>query len=317
MRGGEGGNRTGRAVSVVRIVLGTAVAAGFLRSAAPAAGGEAEDYVASVRKWQAERLKRLDSDTGWLTIAGFYWLKAGDNAFGSDSSNAVVLPVGPARAGTIHVVEGEGGVRIDIGPADGTALTLNSQPVTGRTPFYEEGGEEIVAGLGRVAFWIIPRAGTFAVRIRDPESPLRKSFPGIDTYPIDPAYRVQGRLEARPRQVLVPNIMGYEDSLLTPGPVRFTLGGETVELFPVIEDAADTVLFFIFEDATSGIETYGGGRFLYSGLRPDGTAVLDFNKAYNPPCALNPFATCPLPPAENRLSVAVRAGEKRIAGSGH
>jgi uncharacterized protein (DUF1684 family) len=299
-----------------RLLLGAAFAAGCLLAGTPPGSAEDTDaYTASIQEWHAKRMERLDSDTGWLTIAGFFWLHEGDNAFGSDSSSVVILPVGPAHAGTIHLDTGAAGASITITPAEGTALTLNDEPVTATAPLFDPTGENrIVAGLDRVAFWIIPRHDGYAVRLQDPQCPLRTGFPGIETYPIDPAYRVTATLDPDPHKVLVPNIMGWEDSLLTPGAFRFTLNGEDLALFPVVEDEADTVLFFIFDDKTSGIETYGAGRFLYSDQMPGGTAVIDFNKAYNPPCALNPYATCPLPPAENRLSVAVRAGEKAIAG---
>jgi uncharacterized protein (DUF1684 family) len=300
-----------------RCIHGLWLLAGCLAvGAAPLAADEAGDYTASIEAWHAHRMERLDSDTGWLTIAGFFWLREGDNAFGADSSSVVILPVGPAHAGTIRLQTAGDTTSIMIEPAAGTALTVNDEPVTGPVRFYDPAGDPIMAGLDRVAFWIIPRHDGYAVRLRDPQCPLRTSFPGIETYPIDPAYRVDARLDPAPHKVLVPNIMGYEDSLLTPGGYRFNLLGEDLELFPVIEDEADSVLFFIFNDATSGIETYGGGRFLYADRKADGTAVLDFNKAYNPPCSFNPYATCPLPPAENKLPLAVRAGEKAIPG-GH
>jgi hypothetical protein len=303
-----------------RLVLGAVstalLAAGLFAGAGPLGADEASDYTASIQEWHAKRMERLDSDTGWLTIAGFFWLGEGDNLIGSDSTNAVVLPVGPGLAGTIRLETGDDGPAITLEPAAGVPFTLNDEPMTGPVSFYDVGGERMVAGLDRVAFWIIPRHDGYAVRLRDPQCPLRTNFPGIETYSIDPAYRVTASLDPDPHKVLVPNIMGYEDSLLTPGAFRFTLNGEDLALFPVVEDEADTVLFFIFDDATSGIETYGAGRFLYADQKADGTAVLDFNKAYNPPCAFNPYATCPLPPAENTLAVPVRAGEKAI-GEGH
>jgi uncharacterized protein (DUF1684 family) len=153
------------------------------------------------------------------------------------------------------------------------------------------------------------------VRLRDPECALRRDFAGIDAYPVDPAYRVVARLEPFPAgtRIEVPNMLGHVDSVETPGAFAFPLRGGTRRLVPMLEP--DSTLFFVFADSTTGVETYGGGRFLYADLRPDGTAVLDFNMAYNPPCAFNPYTTCPLPPEGNTLAMAVRAGEKFSAGT--
>jgi hypothetical protein len=129
---------------------------------------------------------------------------------------------------------------------------------------------------------------------------------------------VVGRLEAlaAPQPVPVPNVMGWVDTMVTPGTVVFALGDTVIHLVPLLETPSDSSLFFVFQDGTSGIETYGGGRFLYADLQPDGEVVLDFNKAYNPPCAFNPNTTCPLPPEGNVLTRPIRAGEKAYAG-GH
>ena len=152
---------------------------------------------------------------------------------------------------------------------------------------------------GRVTFWIIRRGDEFAVRARDPESPLRLSFDGVDRFAIDPSYRVFASLERyeTPRPLLVPNVLGYADTTECYGEVRFELNGQDLRLLPIADSPTDSSLFLIFRDATSERETYGGGRFLSARVRADGLVEVDFNKAYNPPCAFNPFTTCPLPPA--------------------
>ncbi len=149
--------------------------------------------------------------------------------------------------------------------------------------------------------------------MRDLENPGRKHFSGIRNYRIDPKWRVEARFEPYdpPRRIPIANIIGTVDSMTCPGALVFTAGGREVRLDPVLEAPDATDLFIIFSDETSGSETYGAGRFLYAGLPKDGTTVLDFNKAYNPPCAFTEFATCPLPPAQNALPIAVRAGEKK------
>jgi hypothetical protein len=199
-------------------------------------------------------------------------------------------------------------------PDAGAAFTIDDRPVTGPTTLYldDETFETPLVSLGSVTFWVIPRNGRLAVRVRDSEAENRKNFHGIDFYDIDPAYRVEGRLEAYPelQSLPMPNIMGWIDTTLCPGPVVFTLLGEEYRLYPTVESVEDSVLFFVLEDETTGGETYGGGRFLYTDLRPDGTAVIDFNRAYNPPCVFTDYATCPLPPEGNRLPIPLRVGEK-------
>lgn len=274
------------------------------------------NYIASIEEWKVKRAEGLTSETGWPTIVGFHWLEPGATSFGADPENAMILPSGPARAGVLYLEEGENGVRVDIEGEPGVVVLLNDVPMEGRSLLYEAGSDRVVVSVDQISFWILSRAGKLAVRIRDPESPLRKNFTGIDCFPIDQRYRVIGQLKPEPKQLLIPNIMGYEDSATSPGPVSFTLPDGTFELYPFQQNSSDsTELFFMLEDKTSGIETYGGGRYFYSVLEPDGTVLLDFNKFYNPPCVFSPFATCGLPPEENRLPIAVRVGEKQYAGS--
>jgi len=283
------------------------------------AASDPVDHAAGIEKFRAERLERLTSDTGWLTVAGFAWLEPGENAFGSDPSLPVALPDGPERVGVLVYDPGSEEATVVLRAAEGAGLTVDDEPVTERVLVPAPGEEAPVVKLGRVSFWIIPRGDGHAVRVRDPESKMRREFAGIEFYPVDAAYRVEGRVvePGATREIEVPNIMGYTTMEPSPGPVRFTLGEETVELTPTVESGESTTLFFVFSDATSGYETYGGGRFLYADLEENGTVVLDFNRAYNPPCAFTPFATCPLPPEGNDLPVAVRAGEKFAPTTDH
>ena len=282
--------------------------------------GLAPGYVDSVNTWRARRLARLTSDTGWLTIAGLHWLEPGRNVLGSDPGSRVVFPAdaSPAKVGVIQLRMSPAGLapEIELNVVPGVVIKRDSVLVARERVELDADGSSAVYSLGRLRFWVIKRGERYAVRVRDPESSLRKEFTGIQNYAVDPAMCVSGRLEpqASRTHVLVPNIAGYLDSMLTPGVVTFAVRDTVLRLTPVLEDPSDsTTLFFIFQDKTSGIETYGAGRFLYADLEPNGRVVLDFNKAYNPPCAFNPNTTCPLPPEGNVLPMAIQAGEKAYA----
>jgi uncharacterized protein (DUF1684 family) len=174
-------------------------------------------------------------------------------------------------------------------------------------------GKPDVLKLGRISFFVLRRGDRFAIRVKDPESAALKAFKGVENFPVDPSSRVTARFEpySTPREVGIPTVLGTTVKMRAPGQVRFKLRGRTLILQPVQEDPADGQLFFIFRDGTSGRETYPAGRFLYADAPKDGKVVLDFNKAINPPCAFTPFATCPLPPEQNRLKVRIAAGEKK------
>jgi hypothetical protein len=275
------------------------------RSAGPTAA-----YVSEVQAWRDRRVTRLRSETGWLTVAGLYWLEPGENTFGTAPENDFVLPAGsaPARAGVLFHENGTTTVRAS--PRAG--LTCGGKPVRELRLRSDTQDTTDVVELGRLRFFVIERGGRAAIRLRDLESPQRTGFRGIDAWPIDAAWRVEARFEPflPPRRIPIANIIGTLDSMLCPGRLRFELAGTACELLPVLESPSDDEYFLIFSDATSGQETYPAGRFLYAPLAVDGRTTLDFNKAYNPPCAFTPYATCPLPPPQNELPVAVRAGEK-------
>ncbi len=308
--------------------LAAAVQNGASSCAAPSPDSTAapKTYADSIQAWRDARVKRLTSDTGWLTVAGLYWLSPGENAFGTDSSNAIVLPAGsaPARAGSFRlervgdrervVVRAEPGT--EIRPAGGAGAAGAAHSVTERALVADDAGSPDTVRVGRLTFIAIKRGERLAIRMRDTESTMRKGFKGIDFYPIDPSHRVEARFEPfdPPRKIPVLNIAGYADSMAAPGRLRFTVDGVSCTLTPVHEEPSDTLLFIIFSDQTTEVETYGGGRCFYANPPRDGRVVLDFNKAYNPPCAFTPFTTCPLPPEGNDLPVAVRAGERKYTG---
>ncbi|MBI4161303.1 MAG: DUF1684 domain-containing protein, partial [Acidobacteria bacterium] len=202
--------------------------------------------------------------------------------------------------------------RVRIRPAPDSGITLEGEPVGEREIRDDSAGEADVLRLGRLHLTVIRRRDRLGVRVRDPESRVRKEFQGMEYFPPDPLYRVRTRLVPYEpaRAVLVPNVLGTPEPMTAPGYVDLDLNGEKVRLVPVLEDPSGRELFFIFGDATNGRETYGAGRFLYADLAEDGTVTVDFNKAYTPPCAFSPYATCPLPPPENRLALRIEAGEK-------
>lgn len=286
-----------------------AMQAGMRESDDPAA------HARAVEEWRKGRLGRLTSDEGWLTVAGLFWLKEGPNPFGSGKDNAVVLPGGvPARVGVFHLAKGT----VTVEPAPGAAITLAGQPLTEKRQLRPDvPGPADVLSVGDLRLFVIPRDGRVGIRMRDLKSPQRKAFAGIDSYPVRPEYKVRARFvpHAQKTSIKVPNVLGGASEMPSPGQLQFQLGGRSLSLDAVLEEPTDKRLFIIFRDQTAGKETYGAGRFVYTEALPEkGEVVVDFNKAYNPPCAFTAFATCPLPPPQNRLKVRIEAGEKRVAG---
>jgi uncharacterized protein (DUF1684 family) len=316
-------------LAAILAILTSTAAPGVSGTRAEASAGDAEataamlsppaGYADSIAAMRARRVERLRSPDGWLAVAGLYFLQPGSNAFGSDPGNPVALPdgVGPAHAGVFVLDEGPQGPRVTVKVAPGAKVLLDGKPVTERVLAADDTGAPDRLSVGRVKLWVIRRGDLTAIRMRDPESPILRDFTGVNFYDVDLAYRVVGTLEpySSPRKMAITDIIGVTDSVECPGPVAFELEGKHVRLYPMVEDPdSPRDLFFVFGDATSGLETYGGGRFLSAELGPGDRVVLDFNRAYNPPCAFNPYTTCPLPPRGNELLVPVRAGEKAYAG---
>jgi uncharacterized protein (DUF1684 family) len=267
-------------------------------------------YTDEIRKYRESRIERLQAPEGWLSLIGLFWLDEGENGFGSGPDQAIVLPVDtvPEKAGVLRLEGDE--VRVVAGKD--VTLTLDDEPVSERTLNDDHEGKPDVLRLGRLSMYVIRRGDRFALRVKDPEAETRRGFHGIDYFSIDPGYRVDARLERfdEPKKVQISSVAGTTSDMLVPGKLVFTLDGQSYGLEPLIGNPEQTELFIIFRDETSGTESYGAGRYLYATLE-DGRAVVDFNKAYNPPCAFTPYATCPLPPRSNRLPVAIRAGERR------
>jgi hypothetical protein len=269
-------------------------------------------YLAEIEAWRAKREAGLKADGGWLTVAGLFWLKEGANRFGSGGDNEIVLPASsPARAGTFVVRGAE--VRVHF--ESGVAATIDGQePAASTTVLHaDSAGKPEVVALGPLLMHIIERGGRLAMRLKDMNAETRRAFTGLHWFPVNEGFRVTARFvpHSEVRPLAIPNILGQVEKMPSPGYVVFELGGKEHRLSGVFESPGATELFIIFKDETSGRETYPAGRFLYSSLPKDGQVVLDFNRAYNPPCAFTEFATCPLPPKENWLAARVGAGELR------
>jgi uncharacterized protein (DUF1684 family) len=279
--------------------------------------GADETYRAQVRAWREDREARLKADGGWLTLVGLSWLKEGPNRFGTDPAGDIVLPEGsaPAQAGVFELKEGQ----VTVALLPGASGRIAGKPVSDAAAMRADRlGSPDVLEMGTLSLNVIERGGRFGIRLKDRNSPIRKSFTGLKWFEIAETYRVEARWVShpQPKPVKVPNILGQTEAMPSPGYADFTLNGKPVRLDGVLEDPHAEQLFFILRDQTSGKETYGAGRFLYADLPKGGKVVLDFNKAYNPPCAFTPYATCPLPPPQNWMPVRVEAGELSY-GKGH
>lgn len=275
-----------------------------------AQAGTLDSYRQEVEQWRKAREARLAAEGGWLSVVGLDWLAEGENRFGTDPKNPVVFPAGkgPAVAGVFLLADG----KVTLKPGPGSGLTLNGEAVSERVLRVDTEGKPDVLRLGSLAFHIIKRGDKFAVRLKDSESPQRLAFKGVPAFPVKTSFRVVGTFIPfdPPKEIPIATVIGTTEMMKSPGKVVFRLGGRKLTLEPVLEPGADHELFFIFRDRTSGKQTYPAGRFLYAALPKDGKVILDFNKAVNPPCAFTEFATCPLPPRQNELSVPIRAGEK-------
>jgi uncharacterized protein (DUF1684 family) len=278
---------------------------------------EDPEYVSAIETWKTERDQGLRRADGWLTVVGLHWLKEGENVFGSDPGCAVPLPPGkaPDHAGTIEVKED--GVYLTVTSPD-DAVTVEGEPVQSIELVKDVEGEPTIVELGSLRFYIIERGEKLGVRVKDLESEHLRDFTGVESYPIDSSWQVEAWFEPYDplKPLKVPNTIGQVNESDCPGAVVFDRNGKEYRLD--VLDAGDSY-WIIFADETNGGDTYGGGRFLYTDGLPDddGALVVDFNKAYNPPCVFTPHATCPLPPSGNRLALAVEAGEKMYGEEPH
>jgi uncharacterized protein len=291
----------------IAIVVLAAISAPLAAFGQGAVGHVDAIYQREVEKFRAEEIKDLKSN--WLVLAGLFWLKPGANTFGTASSNAIVLPAGtaPAKAGVFEL----NGDEVTLKMEPGAAATIDNQPVLTAKLQSDSAGKPTVVALGRLRMYVIQRGERVGIRLKDLQNPALRNFTSLSFYPINTAYRVTGTWVPSDgkRSVDVPNVLGDISHEIVPGEVRFTLNGQKLTLTALAGDTSKG-LFFVFSDPTSKTDTYPAGRFLEADAVKNGEVVLDFNKAYNPPCAVTAYATCPIAPKENRLAVAIPAGEK-------
>lgn len=261
------------------------------------------------RHWQEQRVDELSAPDSWLGLIGLHWLEPGSNAVGSAPGSTVALPDGPAHLGDL-VWDGPA---LLWRPAAGSPATVDGEGGVARLRS-DAAGEPSRVRAGDFEFFVIERDGRPAVRLRDRAWRGKRNFAGVDCYPFDPAWCVEALWEELPEPwtLEVQSVTGELKSIDILFQAVFRIEGAEHSLLPL--EVGETGAFFVFRDATSGRETYGGGRFLRARPPREGRLLLDFNRAFNPPCAFTPFATCLLAPPENRLPFPVRAGEKKYAG---
>jgi uncharacterized protein len=276
---------------MLRVLMAIAALAAIVAGSS----GVPANYFDSIREWQKQRDAGLRSKDSWLTLAGLFWLKPGDNTIGSADSNNFVLPNGSA-------------------PAHIGRLTLNGKQViftgvegTSRTLSYDEDKPDVVH-VGSISFFVIKRGDRLGIRAKDSASRVLKNFQGLQYFPINPEFHFRARFVSEVKKIPILNIVGQTDMEESPGMVEFTFKGQPYHLRPIYEGET---LFFLFKDPTNKTQTYPAGRMLNTPRAVSGIVDLDFNKSYNPPCTFTPYATCPLPPKENTLSIPIEAGELR------
>jgi len=309
-------------VFVLVVPLATIVFAAACRqktiSTEPATAFDQSAHKNEIQKWQSDRLASLTKEDGWLTVVGLFWLNEGENKFGSDPGNPVVLPryKAPRLAGSLWLENG----RVRLATHPGVEITAGDRPVAALDlkDDNDDSGPTILK-LGSLLINVVKRADRIGVRVKDTESRTRREFKGLEYYPIDAKWRMEARFEPYQPAKTIPitNVLGMTDDETSPGALAFDVGGRIYRIDPILEKG-ETDLFVMIADGTTGKETYGAGRYLYVSP-PDaaGKVVIDFNKAFSPPCAFTNFATCPLPPRQNRLPFRIEAGEKKYAGTVH
>ena len=271
----------------------------------------APNYWNSIRSWQTQRNEKLRSEDSWLTLAGLFWLRPGDNSIGTAKTVDFALPAGSAPS-VVGVLQFAGDKVLFTNRA-GSAVSVNGKPVSAPVTLSHDEDKPDIVHAGTISFFVIDRSGKLAVRAKDSNSPVRRNFDGMKYFPINPALRFEAKLIPDQKKIPILTITGQTEMQDSPGVVEFTYCGVKYHLRPIYEDKT---LFFLFKDPTNRTQTYQAGRMLNTPLPVDGRVDLDFNKSYNPPCIFTPYATCPLPPRENTLPFPVNAGELRYRG-GH
>ncbi|MEL1264049.1 DUF1684 domain-containing protein [Pseudoxanthomonas putridarboris] len=269
-------------------------------------------FLADNTAWREQRRTELLAPDGWTSLVGLHWIELKSHFIGSGPASGIKLVVGPPKLGMIAQQDG----RIFFTPEKGVAVTLNGEPVTGRVELQSDrDASPGVLGFdeGKGALSVIERGGRRALRVKHADAESRTQFVGLDYWPVDEDWRIEGRFIPHPpgKTITIVDVIGVATESPNPGAVEFERDGKPFRLEALGQPEGP--LFFVLADRTSGHGSYPAGRFLDAAAPVDGKVALDFNRAYNPPCAFTPYATCPLPPAENRLDLLVDAGEKAYA----
>lgn len=288
-----------------------AVCAALLFSAScsrPPKQFDQQAYAKEIEQWRAKRLASLTSESGWLTLIGLFWLKEGRNTFGSDAANDIVVPKVPPRAGDFVLANGV----VTFRTPHAKTFLVDRAAISSLELKNDLDEKPTIVQVSSLSFQVIKREDRLGVRVKDKDNSDRANFRGLEYFHADPKWRIEGRFEPYnpPKQVPILNVLNMETDEPSPGAIAFEVDGKTYRL-DAITERGETQYFMIFADNTRGKETYGAGRYLYVDP-PDANnrVVIDFNKAYSPPCAFTNFATCPLPPPQNILPIAIEAGEK-------
>jgi len=290
------------------LLLFSALVAGCTSSVRQDKSFDTEAYREEIIQWQQKRNAYQVSEEGWVNLAGLFWLKEGINTFGSGKSNDFVFPEGkiPERAGFFLLKQGV----VTLETSEGFMISVNGKQTPPGIMFHPDSSRNIME-YGSLRWFIIKRDDKIGIRLRDLDHPNLKTFKGIDCFDIDPVWRLEGRVEwaDSSRTIEITNVLGQTLQQRSVGTLVFTWQGNEYRLDALDEDGDGC--FVIFGDETNARETYGAGRYMYVPLPYEGEKVIiDFNRAYNPPCAFTEFATCPLPPKQNVLPFAIPAGEK-------
>jgi uncharacterized protein (DUF1684 family) len=278
-------------------------------------GQTSDDYVDSIKAFRAGREADLVAEDGWLSVVGLDWLEAGDNRIGTSPDSDILLPSGPARLGVVSVNEA-GQAMIAIDPQSGAMVDGASVAQARLVDTKEDLHHPTLVRCGTVNFHVVDRDGRKGLRIKDNDATARTGFTHLDYFDIDPAWRIEAEWVPvnPPREIQVGTSWGNVSVKTATHKAVFQVNDKTYELYPVPSQKTDLV--FVLADRTSGRETYGACRFLDGEMLSEDRVVLDFNKAINPPCAFSAFATCPIAPPENRLTLRITAGEKAFKPRG-
>lgn len=264
------------------------------------------EYIEATNEWHLNRVDRLKQENGWLNLAGLYWLENGNNSFGADLKNDLVFPKGfEAEAGTFKLDDSVVTVILN----EESRVLINDSKIVSLQLKSDVEDSTTIMSYNNFKWFLIKRGDKFGIRLRDLNAELVNNFPGIQRFPVNEDWKIKAKfIEYNPpKQINIPTIIGTVDVEDSPGFIEFEVQNTKYKMDAI---KSGDGLFFVFADLTSGEETYGAGRFLYSaGPNENNEVLVDFNKSYNPPCAFTKYATCPLPPEQNRLKIRITAGE--------